>query len=221
MPKDPPNPLQTIYDRLLQSLGPQNWWPARTRDEIIIGAILAQNTAWANVERAIENLRQANALTLPAIHRLPTDDLAQLIRPAGTFRIKAQRLKKLTAWLAQHFDSQPDALFALGLKQARQSLLTVNGIGPETADAILLYAGQLPTFVVDAYTQRILRRHHLIPPTADYHHTKTLFESAIPPDVTTYNQYHALIVQLGKHHCRPKAKCQNCPLESMPHNEAL
>ena len=210
--------LTRIYDLLHAAYGPQYWWPARTRDEIVIGAVLAQNTAWPNAARAIAKLREADRLSLRRIHRTPPERLARLIRSSGTHRVKARRLLNLTGWLEQHFDGDLDALFDLGVVAARRGLLTVNGIGPETADAILLYAGGLPTFVVDAYTQRVLRRHRLIGPQADYQQTKALFERALPRRQKLFAEYHALLVAVGKHHCRPRARCMGCPLEALPHD---
>ena len=210
--------LLTIYERLFEAFGPQKWWPARTREEMIIGAILAQNTAWSNVERAIGRLRQANRLTLSRIDRTPAARLAELVRSSGTHRIKAERLKSFAAWLRDRFDGNLDALFARGVEQARRELLSVKGVGPETADVILLYAGGLATFVVDAYTQRILRRHLIVPPACTYDHTKQVCERALPTDQQLYNEYHALLVELGKQYCRPQARCAGCPLASLSHD---
>ncbi len=213
--------LTAIYERLYAAFGPQHWWPARTRDEMIIGAILTQNTAWTNVARAIDRLRQADCLTLERIDRTPTGRLAELARPSGTYRIKARRLKTFARWLRTEFRGDLDALFSLGLQPARTQLLSVKGIGPETADAILLYAGKLPTFVVDAYTQRVMRRHLLAMPTAGYHQTKQAFEHALRPDHQLYNEYHALLVELGKRYCRQRPRCEDCPLASLPHDADL
>ncbi len=213
--------LMGIYHRLFAAFGPQHWWPARTRDEMIIGAILTQNTAWNNVARAIGRLRQARCLTLAKIDRTPVRRLADLVRPSGTYRVKAERLKALAGWLAADFGGDWDALFSLGLDQARRKLLTVPGVGPETADAILLYAGGLPTFVVDAYTRRILRRHLLVPPPGTHEHTKQLFERALPLDARLFNEYHALLVELAKRHCRRRARCEGCPLASLRHDAEL
>jgi endonuclease-3 related protein len=213
--------LMTIYERLLAAFGPQHWWPARTREEVIVGAILAQNTAWANVARAIERLRKADRLSLARIDQTPTGRLADLIRPSGTYRIKAKRLKCFTSWLRGEFSGDLDALFSVGVRHARRALLSVDGVGPETADAILLYAGGLPTFVVDAYTQRMARRHLLVPTQSTYDHTKGMFERALPADSQLYNEYHALLVELGKRHCRPRARCEGCPLDSLQHDAHL
>lgn len=210
-----------IYERLFEAFGPQHWWPGRTREEMIIGAILAQNTAWANVERAIHRLRRARCLSLAAIDRTSSTRLSMLIRSSGTHRVKAERLKELAAWLRTRFDGDLDALFAAGIEHARPELLSVKGVGPETADAILLYAGELPTFVVDAYTQRIMRRHFFVPPDSSYEQTKAVFERVLPPDPQLFNEYHALLVELGKRHCRPRARCDGCPLVPWPHDAGL
>ena len=212
--------LLRIYDLLLAAFGPQHWWPARTRDETVIGAILTQNTAWGNVERAIEALRRADCLTLDRIDRTPVRRLAGMIRPSGTYRIKARRLKDLARWLQTRFGGDLGALFALGPSAGRRELPGVRGVGPETADAILLYAGKLPTFVVDAYTQRVLRRHLLIGPDGGYERTKALFERTLPPDERLFGEYHALLVELGKRHCRKRARCEGCPLAALDHDAA-
>jgi endonuclease III related protein len=210
--------LRTFYKAMLDALGPQHWWPGQTPTEVIIGAILTQNTAWRNVERAIDNLKRAGALDWQRLYDLPFDELAELIRPAGTFNVKARRLKNFVEWLHDRFDADLERLFATSLPSLREELLEVHGIGRETADAILLYAGGLPSFVVDAYTARILYRHRLIDSSADYDEIKDLFESNLPDDVQMFNEFHALLVQVGKSYCRPRARCPGCPLESFPHD---
>ncbi|NLE61163.1 MAG: endonuclease III domain-containing protein [Planctomycetes bacterium] len=210
--------LRAFYDAMYKALGPQHWWPAETPTEVIIGAILTQNTAWRNVERAIENLKRANALDWERLYGLPFEDLAELIRPAGTFNVKARRLKSFIQWFHDRFDLDLDRMFEMPVSSLREELLEVSGIGRETADAILLYAGQMPSFVVDAYTARILYRHNLIDRSADYDEIKELFESNLPDDVQLFNEYHALLVDVGKKHCRPKARCEGCPLERFEHD---
>ncbi len=212
--------LRTFYDAMYEALGPQHWWPGDTPTEVIIGAILTQNTAWRNVERAIDNLKQAGALDWKRLHQMPFDELAELIRPAGTFNVKARRLKSFIEWFHDRFDLDLERMFSVPLSSLREELLEVRGIGRETADAILLYAGQMPSFVVDAYTARILYRHHLIDSSADYDEIKELFESNLPEDVQLFNEYHALLVNVGKNHCRPKARCEGCPLERFDHDAA-
>jgi endonuclease-3 related protein len=210
-----------IYERLLRAFGPQHWWPGRTREEVIIGAILTQNTAWANVERAIERLDRAGCLTLAAIDRTSAGRLSKLVRSSGTYRVKAERLKGLAAWLRTRFDGDLDALFAAGVDRARRELLLVKGVGPETADAILLYAGELPVFVVDAYTQRIMRRHFVVPSDSSYEQTRSVFERSLPGDPQLFNEYHALLVELGKRYCRRRARCHGCPLVALRHDAEL
>jgi endonuclease-3 related protein len=206
-------PLREAYDRLLAAFGPQNWWPGESPFEIIVGAVLVQNTAWRNVERAIENLRGAGLMEPHALYALPQVELAELIRPAGYYQVKAKRLRNLLRFIVEEFDGSLDTMFATSLGTLREQLLSVHGIGPETADAILLYAGGLPTFVVDSYTHRVLARHAWVDYDADYHEIKDLFESELPADATIFNEYHALVVRLGKDHCkRSVAHCESCPL---------
>ncbi len=209
--------LRSIYEALYRAYGPQQWWPAQTPTEVIVGAILTQNTAWRNVETAIANLRRADALNWARLRDLPAEQLAELIRPAGTYQVKARRLKSFIAWLWERYDGDLERMFATSWPTLREELLSVSGIGRETADAILLYAGSQPTFVVDAYTARILYRHGLIDNSADYDEIKDTFESNLPADVQMFNEYHALLVQVGKQHCRPKPKCAGCPLECFEH----
>ena len=206
--------MQTIFQALLQHFGPQHWWPGDSPFEIAVGAILTQNTNWQNVARAIENLKKANLLEPHAIDRLEVAELAELIRPAGYFRLKAKRLKNFVHWLVDRFDGSMAAMAACSLSTLREELLSINGIGPETADSILLYAAGKPTFVVDAYTHRIAVRHGWIEPEAGYDDLKDYFESRLSDDVPTLNELHALLVQVGKNFCRPReARCDQCPLK--------
>jgi len=207
--------LSDVYQRLLQRLGPQYWWPAKSRLEVIVGAVLTQNTAWTNVERAIANLHDAGLLSLEGLAHTCQDELEELVRPAGYFRVKARRLRNVIEFIRDHYDGSLDAMFATGLETLRTELLGVNGIGPETADSILLYAGDMPSFVIDTYTARILKRHGWIEPDADYHRLKGFFESQLPTDVQLFNEYHALIVSVGKDYCRAKPKCEGCPLQEL------
>jgi len=213
--------LLEIYDRLIRAYGPQHWWPARTRTEVVVGAILTQNTAWGNVERAIKNLRRAKVLTWSALRDLPASELAQLIRPSGTYDVKAKRLGSFVRYLWENHNGSLRSLLNGELETARGRLLSIHGIGPETADAILLYAGNRPTFVVDAYTRRILRRHYLCKDRTTYETVRGLFHSALPADTPLFNQYHALFVAVGKQHCRSRARCEGCPLQGLPHDPAL
>lgn len=210
--------VRDIYDRLFAAYGSQHWWPAQTPTEVAIGAILTQNTAWSNVERAIANLREAECLTFAALRATSDEALAGLIRPSGTYRVKAARLRSLVDYLWEHFDGSLEAMLTGELGDVRSRLLAIHGIGPETADAIMLYAGGHPTFVVDAYTKRVLRRHFLIEPNASYDEVRHLFHAALPADAGMFNEYHALLVAVGKKHCRAKAACDGCPLADLPHD---
>ena len=207
-------PLAEIYRVLHKRWGPQHWWPAKTRDEMIIGAVLTQNTAWSNVEQALDLLRTSDALTLERLHALPEDRVATLLQPAGTYRRKAHSLKALAAMLHRQFAGSLDRLLALGTEELRHTLLAVHGIGPETADCILLYAAGRPVFVVDAYTRRMLLRHGWIDEKADYATMAACFERALPGDPKLFGEYHALLVELGKRHCRAQARCAACPLNA-------
>lgn len=213
--------LLEIYDRLFRGHGPQHWWPARTKTEVVVGAILTQNTAWSNVELAINNLRRAKVLSWRALRDLPASELAELIRPSGTYDVKAKRLGSFVRYLWEKHNGSLRSLLKGELDTVRRRLLSIHGIGPETADAILLYAGNRPTFVVDAYTRRILRRHHLCNNRTNYETVRELFHTALPADIPLFNQYHALFVAVGKKHCRSRARCAGCPLEGMPHDPAL
>lgn len=213
------NPLQRIYDKLFAAYGPQRWWPGETKTEIIVGAILTQNTAWINVERAIANLANARVLDWASLYALSEEDLAQLIRSAGTYRVKARRLMAFVDVLFERHDGSIEAMLAPPASAARSRLLAIHGIGPETADAILLYAGGHATFVVDAYTTRILRRHLLIDDRTTYADVQSLFHQQLPADAQLFNEYHALLVRVGKNHCRTRAACEGCPLADLPHDE--
>jgi len=209
--------LTEIYRLLFESFGPQHWWPGETQFEIIIGAILTQNTSWANVEKAIANLKSAELLNPTALHSLGHSQLAELIRPAGYFNIKAKRLKSFLDWLFENYDGRLRNLEGVETYQLRAELLSVKGIGPETADSILLYAFDRPVFVVDAYTARIAVRHQLMEPDAGYEQLQDLFQSNLPQDAQLFNEYHALLVRLGKDFCKPTPKCPACPLQHLPH----
>jgi endonuclease-3 related protein len=173
--------IRSYYRTVLTAWGPQHWWPAHTPFEIIVGTFLTQNTAWTNVELALANLRAANLLSIEGIRRVPLPDLERMIRPSGYFRQKAQRLKAFVAFLDRQYSGSLEKLFAQPTNSLREELLALNGVGPETADSILLYAGNHPVFVVDAYTRRILERHEILPQKADYEEIRTLFERALAP----------------------------------------
>jgi endonuclease III related protein len=171
--------IRTYYDALYQAWGAQHWWPAETQFEVIVGAYLTQNTAWTNVERALANLRSANALTVEGIRNIRLSRLERLIRPSGYFRQKARRLKTFVAFLDERYGGSLERLFSEPTVKLRDELLSLNGVGPETADSILLYAGNHPVFVVDAYTRRILDRHRILPAKSDYEEIRQLFERAL------------------------------------------
>lgn len=209
--------LSEIYKMLYDAFGPQHWWPGETPFEIMAGAILTQNTSWANVEKAIANLKSAGSMTPEALNRIALAQLAELIRPAGYYNIKAKRLKNFVNWLFDNYDGEIANLHIINTGRLREELLSIKGIGRETADSILLYALSRPVFVVDAYTARITLRHELIEPGTGYEQLRELFESNLPEDVQLLNEYHALLVRAGKEFCRPKARCSGCPLEKHPH----
>lgn len=215
--------LQEVHDRLFDAFGPQHWWPGQSPFEVIVGAVLVQNTNWQNVKKAIEQLRQADLLEPHALYDVPVEELEELIRPAGYFRIKARRLRSLLEFLVERYDGSLEAMFATGLSSLREELLAVHGIGPETADSILLYAGGLPVFVVDTYTHRVMARHGWIGFDDDYHMIQDHFQGGLAEDVQLYNEFHALLVRVGKLYCRKKKpKCEECPLaELLPAGGAL
>lgn len=203
--------LRRLYDTLLEAFGPQGWWPGETPFEVMVGAVLTQNTNWRNVERAIDNLKRGDLLEPRRLARLSEDELARLIQPAGFFRVKARRLKALVDWLMESAGGEVERLRRRPPGRLREELLGVPGVGPETADSILLYALEKPVFVVDAYTRRVLRRHRLIDERAGYDEVQRLFQSSLPRRAALYNEYHALLVELGKRYCRPRPRCRGCP----------
>ena len=205
--------IQESYDTLFARWGAQHWWPARTRLEMMLGAILTQNTAWSNVEKAISNLRKSNALNFQTLETASKEQLAGWIRPAGYFNQKAGYIKGMVGTIREKHDGSLNKLFALDTPALRRELLSWKGIGPETADSILLYAAKRPVFVVDAYTLRFLSRHGWCRRNAPYDSVAKLFTDNLPRDVQLFNEYHALIVRLGKEHCNAKPKCEGCPLE--------
>jgi endonuclease-3 related protein len=204
--------LQEIFNRLLETHGPLDWWPAETPFEVCVGAILTQNTAWTNVEKAICALKQAGIMSAGAMQESDPEQLSRLIRPAGYFNVKSRRLKDFTAWLFLNHHGSLERMFAGCWHELRTELLRVRGIGPETADSILLYAGNKPSFVVDAYTRRLFLRLGLLPEAAGYDHTRRLFMDNLPEDVALFNEYHAQIVQQCKRFCRTRPLCSGCPL---------
>lgn len=234
--------IPQYYTALLARYGPQNWWPARSRFEVIVGSYLTQNTNWSNVEKALLNLRRARSLSVSALRELPIDKLEQLVRPSGYFRQKARNLKTFIAFLDRQYSGSLSRMFAEPTAKLRAELLELNGVGPETADSILLYAGNHPVFVVDAYTRRVLLRHGIIHEKTGYEEIRAMIEQAISSSEAEslmvknavsdprhpvsrmsssvrselaqhYNELHALIVRVGNHYCRAKPICEGCPLQ--------
>jgi endonuclease III related protein len=205
--------LGQYFHAMFQAHGEQLWWPGRTPFEVIVGAILVQNTSWVNVEHAIANLRQAKLLTPSALEEVPQAKLAGLVRSSGYFRQKARKLKEFVKFLRKEHRGSLTVMFRTPTARLRGQLLSVHGIGPETADSILLYAGNHPVFVVDAYTRRILQRHGLAHGKESYEEIRGLFEKSLPNDPQLFNEFHALIVHTGKNYCRSRAPlCSQCAL---------
>lgn len=208
--------LAHLYQRLYDHFGPQHWWPGDTPFEVMLGAVLTQNTNWANVEKAIDNLKRVDLLSYSRLAELPGGLLAEYIRPAGYYNIKAGRLRNLFALIRDRYEGSVEALLAEETGELRQALLSVKGIGRETADSIVLYAAGRPVFVVDAYTYRILLRHDLIGEEAGYDEIQELFMDNLDSDASLYNEFHALLVCAGKEYCRKSApRCQGCPLNGL------
>ena len=210
--------LLEIYQLLYDAYGPQHWWPGETTIEIITGAILTQNTSWSNVKKAIINLKNADCLSPQKLHELKIERLAELIKPAGYYNIKAKRLKNFINWFFDEYSGDFQFLESVRTNQLREELLSINGVGRETADSILLYALEKPVFVIDAYTARITQRHHLSDYESDYEQLRDLFESNLPQEVPLYNEFHALIVRTGYLYCKPRPKCEDCPLKKLTHS---
>lgn len=213
--------LLSMYQTMLDSLGPSHWWPGETPFEVAVGAILTQNTNWGNVERAIDNLKEQNSLSPEAMLAMPEPELAQLIRPSGYYNMKAKRLKTFLHWLEETCNGDITTLAKNDTETARTALLSIKGIGPETADSITLYAAGLPTFVVDAYTHRIFTRHGLVPEDIDYHSLRDFFMDVLPHDTFLFNEYHALLVRVAKEWCRKgEPLCNTCPLKTFLDGDA-
>jgi endonuclease-3 related protein len=209
------NQLFRIYDLLFRAYGPQYWWPGETPFEMMVGAILTQNTSWGNVEKSIQRLKETGVLSPEGIRRLKKLDLASVIRSSGYFRIKADRLKNFINFLFEEFGGNLEKMKRAPLKELRNKLLDVKGIGPETADSILLYGLRKPIFVIDAYTKRVLYRHEMIPEKTSYEDVQALFMKNLPNDQRLFNEYHALLVRLGKTLCKKVPKCDRCPVNEL------
>ena len=203
-----------VFDLLLKRYGALHWWPADTPIEVCVGAILTQNTNWGNVEKAMVNLKREGLLSVEALWEIDQERLADLIRPSGFFNIKSARLKDFLGWLLERYGSL-DAMFSGDWRLLREELLSVRGIGRETCDAILLYAGGKPSFVVDAYTKRLFSRLGLVRETDSYEQVRLLFMDSLPADSELFNEYHALIVEQCKRHCKKKPLCEGCPLQGL------
>jgi endonuclease-3 related protein len=203
------------YRTLFDALGPQHWWPADSPFEVMVGAMLVQNTAWKNVERAIQNLRDADALDSHRLAAVNERELAELIRPAGYYRIKAKRLRHLVEYFVNRFDGSIEAMRSVPTDVLREELLAVHGVGPETADSILNYALDKPALVVDAYTHRIWTRHGWIDSDVDYHALQEEVARGVPNEPQVYNEFHALLVNVGHHWCKRTPKCDACPLREL------
>ncbi len=206
--------LLRLHVALLRRFGPQRWWPGRSAFEIAVGAVLTQNTAWTNAARAVVSLRERRLLDPYRLLALSEAELGAVIRAAGTYRVKARRLRGFTAWLVRRFGGRFHGLRRVPLAPLRAELLAVPGLGPETVDAILLYAAGRPVVVADAYTRRVLARHRLIAPDAGYEATRAFLEAHLPSDPALFNELHALIVAVGKAFCRTTPYCAECPLRA-------
>ena len=213
--------LMEMFNLLLDHYGPRNWWPAETELEMMIGAVLTQNTNWKNVKKALENLKKNGLLSLDNLFPVTASELAKEIRQAGYYNIKAKRLKNLINFIADRYHGDLSALLEDETQGLRQGLLSVNGIGPETADSILLYAANRPIFVIDAYTHRILYRHEMAEEQSTYQELQELFMDNLPEDPPLFNEFHALIVETAKDYCRKKPLCDRCPLKQWGPNRPL
>jgi endonuclease-3 related protein len=207
--------VRAVYDRLLDRQGHSAWWPGESAFEVCVGAILTQNTAWVNVEKALSALKRERLLSFEAMAALPEARLAELLRPAGTYKVKAARVRAFLEFLAREYGGRIEAMAGEEPRQLRRKLLSVNGIGPETADAIALYAAGLPLFVVDAYTRRVFSRLGWVDDDESYADVQRFFMDRLPPDAAVYQDYHAQIVRLAKDVCRPMPRCDACALDDV------
>lgn len=201
-----------IFDRLLLAFGQRRWWPGESPLEVMVGAILTQNTAWRNVERAISNMKEQAILDMDVLIEIEEETLAAIIRPAGFYRLKSARLKGFIREFHRRYGGNIENTHAIPTRELREQFLGVKGIGPETADSILLYALDRPVFVVDAYTKRFLKNHGIYNGSSDYHDIQSFFTHHLPEDAYLFNEFHALIVRLCQTHCKKKPQCAGCPL---------
>ncbi len=211
--------IEELYERLWTRYGPQHWWPASSRFEMIVGAVLTQNTAWVNVEKALTGLRSRGLLSIRALSRLSCEEMAPLLRSSGYYNQKARRLRAFLDFLNDRYNGTLQSLDRLETGRLREELLQLHGFGRETVDSILLYAFQRRVFVVDAYTRRIFSRHGYCSAEVGYEELRSWIEARIPAETAYYNEFHALIVAVGKTHCRPSPRCHGCPLESKETDE--
>lgn len=210
------NNYSEAYRLLYDHFGPQNWWPGDTPFEIMVGAILTQNTNWSNVQKAIDNLKTEDLLTYHSLSQLSAYEIAQMIRPAGYYNLKAQRLRNLFDMVATIYDGDLELFLGDDLGTARENLLAVKGVGPETADSILLYACGHPVFVVDMYTHRVFSRHNMVEEETDYQTIQHVFTTHLPEDMQLFNEFHALIVRVAVTFCKKtKPLCEKCPLQGL------
>lgn len=210
------NLYKEVYQLLFEHFGPQNWWPGESPFEIVVGAVLTQNTNWSNVSKAIDNLRDAGLLNYSELKKISVDEIASYIRPSGYYNLKAKRLRNLFDMLEEQYDGELDLFLGDQHDRCRDNLLAVKGVGPETADAILLYACNHPAFVIDTYTHRVFSRHDLVDEETDYETMQDLFLSMLPEDVQLYNEYHALIVKTATTYCKKNNPlCEKCPLQGV------
>lgn len=205
--------LKHLYAQLFEHFGHRNWWPAGSPFEVCVGAILTQNTSWRNVEKAISNLKNDNRLDPFKLYEMPLGALAALIKPAGYFNVKSKRLRNFISYLVERHEGSLDRMFEAPISALRTELLSINGIGRETADSMILYAANKPIFVIDVYTRRVLERHGIIGSKFDYDEIRKLFERSLEPDVALFNDFHAQFVAVGSNYCGRKPKCSGCPLD--------
>lgn len=207
--------LTQMYQILFEHFGHRRWWPGNSPLEVCVGAILTQNTSWKNVEKAITNLKNAGNLKVSLLHKISTDELATLIKPAGYYNIKAKRLKNFITHLVKRHQGSLDSMFQADVDELRTELLSINGVGKETADCMILYAANKPIFVIDAYTKRVLERHGIVGQDADYDSMQMIFHRNLKEDLALFNDFHAQFVAVGSRHCRRNPKCAGCPLERL------
>ncbi len=214
------NKLISIYKKLYSHFGPQYWWPAKSSFEVMIGAILTQNTNWGNVEKAVNNLRKNKLLSARGLNKLSCEQISKFIIPAGYYNVKAKRIKEFLKFLFKVYKGDIDKMLSADTYVLRGQLLSVHGIGPETADSILLYALNKPVFVIDAYTKRILSRHSFVNQDVSYEQAQEVFMKALNPDVKLFNEYHALLVKLAKEYClKNKQRCEVCPINKIQNSK--